>query len=138
VTHDRYLVQKTATHLIYLEDGRAHIFDRLSAFEEWLEKGPAEPTPTPAPAPLPVQDAKTGTGTGVALSKNKRDQLEKEVAGLEKEIASVEAEIAALELYFQNPTADTDWETTHRRYSELKETLERLYSKLAARWEIMG
>src|SRR5207248_6257239 len=39
VTHDRYLVQKIATHLMYIEEGRAYTFDRLSAFEEWLEKG---------------------------------------------------------------------------------------------------
>src|SRR5207302_7196224 len=39
VTHDRYLVQKVATHLLYLEDGRAHVFDRLSAFEDWLQGG---------------------------------------------------------------------------------------------------
>src|SRR5215831_16601929 len=40
VTHDRYLVQKIATHLLYIEDGTAHVFDRLSAFEEWLNSPP--------------------------------------------------------------------------------------------------
>ena len=39
VTHDRYLAQKLATHLLYIEDRTAHVFDRLSAFEEWLERG---------------------------------------------------------------------------------------------------
>ena len=137
VTHDRYLVQKTATHLIYLENGRAHVFDRLSAFEEWLEKGTEEPTAKPAIA-TNAQDARPAPPKTGALSKNKREQLEKEVAGLEREIAAVEAEIAALELYFQNPTTGTDWETTHRRYAELKETLDHLYGELAGRWEIMG
>ena len=42
VTHDRYLAQKLATHLLYIEDQTAHVFDRLSAFEEWLERGPNE------------------------------------------------------------------------------------------------
>ncbi len=46
VTHDRYLVQKIATHLIYIEKGRAHVFDRLSAFEEWLGEAP-EPVGDP-------------------------------------------------------------------------------------------
>src|SRR4029079_5751822 len=42
VTHDRYLVQKIATHLIYIEAGRAFVFDRLSAFEEWLQSETVE------------------------------------------------------------------------------------------------
>src|SRR5213083_1891681 len=27
ITHDRYLVEKIATHLLYIEDGKAHVFD---------------------------------------------------------------------------------------------------------------
>jgi len=134
VTHDRYLVQKIATHLVYVEKGRAHVFDRLSAFEEWLE----------APNPVEVAVDQSGVREGQhpvkasGLSKNKRDQLEREVAELEKRIASVENEIAQLELSFQNPATGTDWETTHRRYAELKVTLDSLYNELATRWELMG
>src|SRR5262249_23087818 len=29
VTHDRYLVQKIASHLVYVERGRSYVFDRL-------------------------------------------------------------------------------------------------------------
>jgi chromosome segregation ATPase len=73
-----------------------------------------------------------------ALSKNRREQLEREADNLEKKIASVEAEIAELELSFQNPATGTDWETTHKRYADLKLTLEGLYQDLASRWELMG
>jgi phage shock protein A len=73
-----------------------------------------------------------------SLSKNKREQLEREVRELEKKIASLEGEIAELELSFQNPATGTDWETTHRRYAELKVTLDNLYNDLASRWEIIG
>src|SRR5206468_515582 len=31
VTHDRYLVEKIATHLLYIEDGKAHVFDQLTS-----------------------------------------------------------------------------------------------------------
>src|SRR5262249_31202496 len=126
VTHDRYLVQKIATHLVYVEKGRAHVFDRLSAFEEWLE----------APNPVEVAVDQSGVREGQhpvkasGLSKNKRDQLERVVAELEKRIASAENEIAQLELSFQNPATGTDWETTHRRYAELKVTLDNLYNDL--------
>src|SRR5262249_16507962 len=126
VTHDRYLVQKIATHLVYVEKGRVHVFDRLSAFEEWLE----------APNPVEVAVDQSGVREGQhpvkasGLSKNKRDQLERVVAELEKRIASAENEIAQLELSFQNPATGTDWETTHRRYAELKVTLDNLYNDL--------
>jgi ATP-binding cassette subfamily F protein 3 len=132
VTHDRYLVQKIATHLIYIEDGRAHVFDRLSAFEEWLDGDEEVAEGAPPAAPIGV-----ASGEKTGLSKNKRDQIEREVAGLERKIASVEAEIAELELSFQNPATGTDWETTHKRYADLKLALDGLYEDLASRWELM-
>ena len=135
VTHDRYLVQKIASHLMYIENGLAHIFDRLSAFEEWLEQGPdgnrdGEPARAGAPPSKPTHQ--------IPLSKNRRDQLQREVAQIEEKIGSIEAALAELELVFQNPATGTDWESTHRRYAELKVALERLYEDLAHRWELMG
>jgi ATP-binding cassette subfamily F protein 3 len=132
VTHDRYLVQKIATHLIYIEDGRARVFDRLSAFEEWLEGDKAV-----ADSAQPAAHLGGSTGERAGLSKNKRDQIEREVAGLERKIAAIEAEIAELELSFQNPATGTDWETTHKRYADLKLSLDALYEDLASRWELM-
>jgi ATP-binding cassette subfamily F protein 3 len=133
VTHDRYLVQKIATHLMYIEDGRAYTFDRLSAFEEWLENaGAVDDRPDTNRAPLQTEPKPP------VLSKNRREQLEKEVAQVEKRIAAVEAEIAELELSFQNPATGTDWESTHRRYADLKVLLDALYEDLARHWELMG
>ena len=60
------------------------------------------------------------------------------MAQVEKRIAAVEAEIAELELSFQNPATGTDWETTHRRYADLKVMLDSLYQELARHWELMG
>lgn len=137
VTHDRYLVQRLATHLIYIEKGSAHVFDRLSAFEDWLGQADVESGPEAALGSTLHLDERSGA-SGTTLSKNKRDQLEREVGQLEKRIASVEAEIAELELSFQNPATGTDWENTHKRYADLKVALERLYEDLASRWELMG
>jgi len=72
------------------------------------------------------------------LSKNKMERLQREMTELEEKIASIEGELALLEVSFQNPATGTDWESTHRHYSELKITLERLYQDLASRWELMG
>jgi ATP-binding cassette subfamily F protein 3 len=139
VTHDRYLVQKIATRLLYVESGKPHVFDRLSAFESWLEGEDVEPTQA---IPAPAADAKAAPrsiGAGQpSLSKNKREQIEREVTNLERKIAGVEAEIAELELSFQNPATGTDWESTHKRYAELKLSLDGLYEQLASRWELMG
>src|SRR5262249_47369661 len=139
VTHDRYLVQKIATHLLYVESGKAHLFDRLSAFESWLEGEHAGAAPATPPADASGNAAPRSTGAGQSsLSKNKREQIEKEVTNLEHKIAGVEAEIAELELSFQNPATGTDWESTHKRYAELKLSLDGLYEQLASRWELMG
>jgi ATP-binding cassette subfamily F protein 3 len=135
VTHDRYLVQRIATHLVYLESGRAYVFDRLSAFEDWLQQGYNQQAAPDKTIPPPRTQSQ---GNAPAISKNKKEQIEREVGELEQKIGSVEAEIAALELYFQSPAAGTDWEATHRRYAELKGVLDTLYADLASRWEILG
>ena len=112
--------------------------NRLSAFEEWLrdsESGNPHSAPVKEMPPVsPVRERQEPA----KLSKNKREQLEKEIAKLEKKIASVEAAIAELELCFQNPATGTDWESTHRRYADLKVLLETLYEDLARHWELMG
>src|SRR5262249_44290462 len=135
VTHDRYLVQKIATNLLYIEQGRAFTFDRLSAFEEWLDKGEKPFDPHPPIRGTLSQGERDSTSK---LSKNKREQIQKEIAQLEEKIASLEAELAEMELSFQNPGTATDWEATHQKYAQLKTTLEDLYEDLANRWELMG
>ena len=139
VTHDRYLVQKISTHLLYIEKGRAYTFDRLSAFEEWLEGGQETGNPSPVPPQVmgpPSPGAERDTNS--KLSKNRRDQLQKEVLQLEEKIATLEGLLAEMELAFQNPATVTDWEGTHQRYAATKTTLEGLYEDLANRWELMG
>jgi ATP-binding cassette subfamily F protein 3 len=137
VTHDRYLVQKIASHLIYIESGRAHVFDRLSAFEEFLEQDDAGKARRPTELRDSLSHGEKAGTSATSLSKNKREQIEREAAALERKIAAVEAELAELELSFQNPATGTDWETTHKRYTELKLGLDGLYADLASRWELM-
>jgi ATP-binding cassette subfamily F protein 3 len=134
VTHDRYLVQKIATHLLYIQDGKAHVFDRLSAFEEWLDGEAAQQAPS-SPLRGPFYQSDTAPA---GLSKNRREQLQREAKDLEARIADLEQRIADLEASFQVPNAQMDWEASHRRYAELKGSLEALYEDLATRWELMG
>ena len=134
ITHDRYLVEKIATHLLYIEDGKAHVFDQLTSFEKWLEASGQQSRDPHRP---PLRGDGLSQGERQKLSKNRRAQLEKAVADVERKIADVEGEIAQLELSFQNPTTGTDWESTHRRHADLKVMLEQLYGDLARHWELM-
>ncbi|HET9941778.1 MAG TPA: ABC-F family ATP-binding cassette domain-containing protein, partial [Terriglobia bacterium] len=133
VTHDRYLAQKLATHLLYIENQTAHLFDRLSAFEEFLERGSdAGSTPerqsTPAPAAAPAR----------SMSKNRREKLASEISGTEEQIRTLEAELASIEASFGNPDPGKDWADLHRRHAEIQKSLETLYLQLAALSELLG
>jgi ATP-binding cassette subfamily F protein 3 len=134
VTHDRYLAQKIATHLIYIENGTAHTFDRLSAFEEWLD-GDSGKKPEPAKA-----EAKPVTAAAPAstMSKNRREKLEKDIKQAEDSIAALEAEMATLEASFANPDPQFDWKAGHRRHAEIQATLDRLYDELSQLSEKLG
>ena len=132
VTHDRYLVQKIASHLIYIENGKAHVFDRLSAFEEWLVNPPAPPATSGKSA-----DENSRPKASSGMSKNRRDRLQKEASEIEAQIAAVETELRSIEDSFQQPTPGSNWEAVHRRYDELKQTRETLYGELNRRWEAL-
>jgi ATP-binding cassette subfamily F protein 3 len=132
VTHDRYLVQKIASHLIYIEDSSPHVFDRLTAFEEWLAN------PSKEVLPLSRSPQMNRPKTAAGMSKNRRDKLEREAAELEAEIANTEKNLKALEASFQNPNQQTNWEEVHRQYDDLKKTLDTLYLELNSRWEALG
>jgi ATP-binding cassette subfamily F protein 3 len=127
VTHDRYLAQKIATHLLYLEDQTGYSFDRLSAFEEWLEGDfgkKSEPGKSEIKASPPA-------AAPAAMSKNRREKLEKDIVQAEGSIALLEAELALLERAFANPDPQFDWKSGQRRHAEIQATLDRLYDELA-------
>jgi len=134
VTHDRYLAQKLATHLLYIESQTAHVFDRLSAFEEWLERGVNE-KPAVSKEKTP---ASQGSSPTPAMSKNRREKLAGEITGTEEQIRTLEGELAAIETDFSNPDPGRDWADLHRRHAEIQKTLEGLYSQLAQLSQLLG
>jgi ATP-binding cassette subfamily F protein 3 len=137
VTHDRYLAQKLATHLLFIEDQTAHVFDRLSAFEEWLEGSEnREPSP-PAPS-VEVPGASPPTSTPTPMSKNRRERLAGEISGTEERIRALEAELASLEASFSNPDPGRDWAELHRKHAEIQKSLETLYLQLTELSELLG
>jgi ATP-binding cassette subfamily F protein 3 len=128
VTHDRYLAQKIATHLLYLENQTGHSFDRLSAFEAWLEGDSGK---KPEPAKNEFKASSPAAAAPAAMSKNRREKLEKDIAQAEGSIATLEAELSTLEGAFANPDPQFDWKSGQRRHAEIQATLDRLYDELA-------
>lgn len=132
VTHDRYLAQKISTHLVYIEDQACHVFDRLSAFEEWLDREPRQKVaPATNPSAAPVAPSSS-------MSKNRREKLASEIAQTEERIRVLEAELTALEASYGNPDPNTDWADSHRRHAGIQSTLNGLYSHLAQLSELLG
>jgi ATP-binding cassette subfamily F protein 3 len=133
VTHDRYLAQKLATHLLYIENQTAYLFDRLSAFEEWLERDV-----TAKPATVLAEPAEAPAAMPPPMSKNRREKLAGEVAEMEDRIRTLEAELASIEASFSNPDPGRDWADLHRRHAEIQKSLETLYLQLAELSELLG
>ncbi len=133
VTHDRYLVQKIASHIIYLDGERAESFDRFDAFEAWLASSIAS-KPEKKEPPANQQPGKEVPG----LSKNRRERLMREIHELEGQIAAAEGKITEIEGLFQKPSPETDWDKTNRRYADLKQEVEQLYEELNNRLAIIG
>jgi ATP-binding cassette subfamily F protein 3 len=134
VTHDRYLAKRIASHLLYIENGRAYDFDRLDSFENWLNGASnAEASAAAAKPVMPAAPSKLADGG--PPSKNRVRQLQDEASRLEMEIGATEKELAELEATFQNPPGDMDWERAHRRHAELQAARDTLYANLAACWD---
>jgi len=109
VSHDRYFIDKLATRIFEVEDGRVHIFPGNYEDYLWRKGGgqvtspPAEPEPEPkqvespiaAPTtvPAPKNDRRLNP-IKLRQMKERRREIEEEVTRLETEIADYEADLA--------------------------------------------
>jgi len=137
VTHDRYLAQKLATHLLYIENQAAYLFDRLTAFEEWLERDSEKPSDGGSSVPAEATSASQPASV-TAMSKNRREKLAGEISGTEEQIRALETELASIESSFSNPDPGRDWADLHRRHAEIQKSLDGLYLQLAQLSELLG
>ena len=131
ITHDRRLVERIATHILYVAGSRVRLFDRFQAFEEWLEEDVAASSSKTVQSEGRPKDQKSKNPPMMQLSKNRREQLEKEVHRLETQIEESENEIQKMESLFQESPKDLEWDSANRRYAELKVQVEELYQELA-------
>ncbi len=141
VSHDRYFVERFATRVLYLENGRLTDFTgNYQEFLDYQERGKlpetvreSVPKPKKAPSaptlddvPLPHQEQKRTGGTKL---------LQKQLNALEREISQLERESGDLEQEMINASSDS------QRLLELMTAKDECDEKLAARmdeWEAVA
>jgi ATP-binding cassette, subfamily F, member 3 len=151
VSHDRYFIDKLATRIFEVGDGRVEVYPGNYEDYLWRKQGGAaaleqsvvasvKPSFAPTKAALPrngkVQEATDGSANdkNKRLNPIKRKQIEERVRELEQEISRLETSIEACETALQTFVSASE---TERLSRELNEGKTRLKSRLAE-WEELG
>ena len=143
VSHDRYFIDKLATRVFEVGDGRVEVYPGNYEDFLWRKQGgaeelqrsvaaplvSAEPTNGHQPALPPVSESKAKR-----LNPIRRKQMEERVHGLEEEIAGLEAEITRCETELQSFVSA---EETQRITDHLAEHRQKL-QELVNEWEELG
>jgi ATP-binding cassette subfamily F protein 3 len=114
VTHDRYLVDRLATQVWHLRDGRLHVYK--GNYQRFLEQHQQEVEAAKAAAEARTEATATPSGNGsesnasAQLSKNARRQRAEALAKVESDISHLETMLARIskdmEQATQNQTVD--------------------------------
>jgi ATP-binding cassette subfamily F protein 3 len=134
VTHDRYLVDRLATQIWELRDGRLHVFrgtyqEFLAAREQAARRAkeaapPAPPAPAPA-APAPARPGKAARREAETL------------AALEARISATEAALAECERHLQT-AGDAGHYTDLARLGHEYTATQAELDRLMAEWEVLA
>src|ERR1022692_2060575 len=127
VSHDRYFIDKLATRVVEVEDGRIHVYPGNYEDYLWRKQGggsapispadsPVAPPPAPVDAPAPAEPARTAA---TRLTPIKLRQMKERSHAIEDEITRLEVEIA-------------DYEAALGNFVNVEET-RRVHELLAAR-----
>jgi ATP-binding cassette subfamily F protein 3 len=105
VSHDRYFIDKLATRIFEVEDGRVHVFP--GNYEDYLwRKSGGGPSPADAPAAGAERDSGETAPDSKAAERRvnpiKLRQMEERRAAIEVEVGKTEADIAEVEASLAN------------------------------------
>ena len=143
VSHDRYFIDKLATRVFEIGEGRVEIYPGNYEDYLWRKQGramtvAASPKPAVGPvfaAPLPatvpangsgVSGVETGEGKGKRVNPIKRKQMEERLHEIEEEIARTEASIALCETGLQSFVSVEETQRQTRELASRKSELQGL------------
>jgi ATP-binding cassette subfamily F protein 3 len=106
VSHDRYFIDKLATRVFEVEDGRVTVYPGNYEDYLWRKNGGGPPEPGPE-VPAPVETGSAGNGAAAVfpakrLNPIKLRQMQDRRRSIEDEVARLEAEIAGCEAALSN------------------------------------
>jgi len=143
VSHDRYFIDKLATRVLEVGDGRVEVYPGNYEDYRWRKEGGAAALQKAVTSPAQAQPAngnangqpaKSEESAGRRLNPIKRKQMEDRVHELESEINRLEDAIAECEAGLQTFVSA---EETQRITQELGERRSELQSRMAE-WEELG
>ena len=140
VSHDRYFIDKLATRVFEIGEGRVEVYPGNYEDYRWRKEGGAEKLQEVVHAFLPVASGNGHSATPAASAGNrrlnplKRKQMEERVQELEAEISQLESDIAACQSSLLQFVSS---EETQRLTYELGEHKQQL-QKTMAEWEALG
>jgi ATP-binding cassette subfamily F protein 3 len=138
VSHDRYFIDKLATRVFEIGDGRVEVYP--GNYEDYLWRKQGRGTQVPASAPTLADVPGNGNYSPAAEAKTKRlnpikrKQLEERVHQLEEEIARVETAIAHCETSLQSFVSAEETQRVHEELGARRDELK----DLLAEWEDLG
>jgi ATP-binding cassette subfamily F protein 3 len=140
VSHDRYFIDKLATKIFEVEDGRVHVFPGNYEDYRWKKEhpieaqadAPEEPVAATAP-PLPAGGAEAASDAEAARRLNpiKLRQMKERRREIEEDVTRLETEIADYEAALSNYVSAEET----RRVGDLLDARRKDLEGLMAEWE---
>lgn len=95
ITHDRYLMNSLACPILYIENGRATLYE---SYEKMMGRGQAAPEPAPA-----AQNSTGGKASYGKEQRRRRAELRARIKAVEDEIEAIGARVVELENSINDP-----------------------------------
>ena len=114
ITHDRYLMNSLACPILYIENGRATLYE---SYEKMMGRGQAAPEPAPT-----AQNSTGGKASYGKEQRRRRAELRARIKAVEDEIEAIGARVVELENSINDPEVLRDHILLRDTCDELEDT----------------